>query len=321
MPRDGEILSPNGFVDGEDSDAPWVGDANDELDESGPVPKGSPNPKKRPSWVIYSLSYMDGSVIPNYWTYASYYTLCDEFFSSVTSASLSNHLYNVAAQSGDLMQNEKIGRSKLLYFEFPSVIQLLGNAKVTWKYYSAENPKNEGEWNPLPGFRSYSKTHGGTEVDPNLGSIPDFVRDVNQNTLPQVCWITPRKEESEHPPYDVRPGMWYVTGLINAVMQSSYWNSCAIIVTWDESGGFYDHFPPPQVDRFGFGFRVPALVISPWSRSGVVVHTQYDLTSPLALLETKFGLTALTPRDGSSNSMLDCFDFSQTPLPPHVITK
>jgi phospholipase C len=75
------------------------------------------------------------------------------------------------------------------------------------------------------------------------------------------------------------------------------------------------------VDTLGFGFRVPAVVISPWSRSGVVVHTLYDLTSPLALLETKYGLPALTKRDGSSNSMLDCFDFSQTPLSPLIITK
>jgi phospholipase C len=87
------------------------------------------------------------------------------------------------------------------------------------------------------------------------------------------------------------------------------------------SGGLYDHVPPPQVDNMGFGFRVPALVISPWSRSGVVVHTLYDLTSPLALLEIKYGFTPLTARDGSSNSMLDCFDFSQTPLLPLIITK
>jgi phospholipase C len=92
-------------------------------------------------------------------------------------------------------------------------------------------------------------------------------------------------------------------------------------VTWDESGGFYDHVSPPQVDEFGFGFRVPALVISPWSRSGQVIHTQYDLTSPLKLIETKFGLPPLTARDASSNTMLECFDFNQAPLPPHVIQK
>ena len=131
----------------------------------------------------------------------------------------------------------------------------------------------------------------------------------------------PKPELSEHPPNDVQAGMWYVRGVINAIMQSPYKGSFAIILTWDDSGGLYDHVPPPQVDNMGFGFRVPALVISPWSRSGVVVHTLYDLTSPLALLEIKYGFTPLTARDGSSNSMLDCFDFSQTPLLPLIITK
>jgi phospholipase C len=321
MSSDGEFVSPHGFIDDEDDDAPWVGDANEALDESEAVPEASPNPDKRPSWVIYTLSYMDSTIIPNYWTYASKYTLCDEFFSSVTSASLANHLYGVAAQSGDLVKNYKAGRKNLIFFEFPSAIELLGNAKISWKYYSGANPKLEGEWNPIPGFRSYSVQHGSTDLDSHLGSIDDFYRDVKQNTLPQVCWITPTKAESEHPPYDVQTGMWYVTGLVNSIMESGYWSDSAIVVTWDEPGGFYDHVPPPQVDSLGYGARVPALVISPWSKSNVVVHTQYDFTSTLALLETKFGLSALTPRDGSSNSMLDCFDFSQTPLPPYIIKK
>jgi phospholipase C len=319
---DGEFLSPSGFADSEDDDAPWVGDANEQLAAPEPLASGTPNPAKRPSWVIYTLSYMDDSVIPNYWTYAHDYTLCDEFFSSVTSASLPNHLYNVAGQSGDLVGDFRIPTANTLYFEFPSVIQLLGNAGVAWKYYTGKgDPTVEGVWNPLPGFRKYSESKGFQNLDAHLGSLPDFYRNIQENTLPQVCWITPPKEKSEHPPYDVPTGMWYVTDLVNAVMKSPYWNNCAIILMWDESGGFYDHVAPPQVDELGLGFRVPALVISPWSKSGVIVHTQYDLTSPLALLETKFGLSALSTRDGSSNSMLDCFDFTQTPLPPHIIKK
>ena len=123
------------------------------------------------------------------------------------------------------------------------------------------------------------------------------------------------------PRSDITVGMWYVTDLINAIMQSSYWKNCAIILMWDDSGGFYDHVAPPQVDEFGFGFRVPAIVISPWSKSGKVIHTQYDLTSPLKLVEAKFGLGSLTGRDASANSMLDCFDFTQAPLPTHIINK
>ena len=319
---DGEFQSPSGFVDNEDDDAPWVGEANEQLAEAEPVASGTPNPKDRPSWVIYTLSYMDSTVIPNYWTYAHYYTLCDEFFSSVTSASLSNHLYNVAGQSGDLVRDYRIGRANILYFEFPSVIQLLGNANITWKYYSGKgDPTMEGVWNPLPGFRKYSESTGIQNLDAHLGSIPDFYRDIQKDTLPQVCWITPTKQQSEHPPYDVQDGMWYVTDLVNAVMQSSYWNSCAIIITWDESGGFYDHVAPPQADELGLGFRVPALVISPWSKAGTLIHTQYDQTSPLKLVEIKYGLPSLTTRDGSSHTMLECFDFCQTPLPPEIIKK
>ena len=85
--------------------------------------------------------------------------------------------------------------------------------------------------------------------------------------------------------------------------------------------GFYDHVPPPQVDKYGYGPRRPALVISPWSRPGAVVHTAYDFTSPLKLIETRFGLHPLAERDREANGMLDCFDFNQKPLPPRTITK
>jgi phospholipase C len=90
--------------------------------------------------------------------------------------------------------------------------------------------------------------------------------------------------------------MAYVTTLVNAVMQGPYWAKCAIIITWDDYGGFYDHVPPVQIDGYGFGFRVPTIVISPYSKVGVN-HTQYDFTSLLKLVETKFGLSSLTTRD------------------------
>ncbi len=317
---DGEIVSPNGFIDDEDDEAPWVGAANEALADAAPAPKGTPDWKKRPRWVIETLSYMDGSIVPNYWTYAHDYTLCDAFFSSESGSSAPNHLYPIAGQAASIVSNDGLGSQNIAVYMFPSVINLLGNAGITWKYYSGFNTVVEGIWNPLPGFRQYSKRMG-LHVDEHLAKTVEFKHDVKNGALPQVCWITPSSDQSEHPPNDVQVGMWYVTRLINAIMESSYWNNCAIIVMWDESGGFYDHVPPRQVDEFGFGFRVPALVISPWSRSGQVIHTQYDLTSPLKLIETKFGLPSLTARDASSNTMLECFDFNQTPLLPHIIKK
>jgi phospholipase C len=104
-------------------------------------------------------------------------------------------------------------------------------------------------------------------------------------------------------------------------MNSPYWSSTAIVIYWDDYGGFYDHVPPVNIDTYGFGFRVPAIVISPYSRAGVIVHTQYDITSLLKLVETAYGLGNLTQRDGFSGNMLDCFDFTQTPLLPVILTQ
>ena len=90
---------------------------------------------------------------------------------------------------------------------------------------------------------------------------------------------------------------------------------------WDDYGGFFDHVPPPQVDRYGLGPRVPALVISPYARPGFVCHTHFDFTSPLKLIERRFDLPSLTSRDHDASDMLDCFDFHQRPLAPDVLTR
>ena len=155
----------------------------------------------------------------------------------------------------------------------------------------------------------------------HLVSLDQFDRDLKLGELPEVCWIVPTFADSEHPPADSARGMWHVTQLVNAIMNSDAWQDCAIIVTWDDFGGFYDHVPPPQVDKYGYGPRVPALVISPWSRSGFVCHTDFDFTSPLRLIEKRYGLKSLTDRDRQAHDMLDCFDFQQTPLKTDVIDK
>jgi phospholipase C len=307
-----EVLSPAGFADDEDSDAPDVEAQNDAL-ASQAAAKGAP---KQPNWTIWTLSHVDYTVIPNYWEYARKYTLCDAFFSSISGPSQPNHLYTVTAQSGDLAKNLGQGTNEI--YSFPSIIELFGNAGINWTYYTGWPGATENLWNPLPGFAKYAS---GYDVKSHLATTDHFYSDIKNGTLPQVSWLVPGRSLSEHPPINIQHGMSYVTNLVNAVMQSNYWQHCAIIIMWDDYGGFYDHVPPVQVDKYGFGFRVPAIVISPYSRSGVVVHTTYDLTSPLKLVETKFQLSALTGRDNASNTMLECFDFSQAPLPADIITE
>ncbi|HEV2232819.1 MAG TPA: alkaline phosphatase family protein, partial [Terriglobia bacterium] len=89
---------------------------------------------------------------------------------------------------------------------------------------------------------------------------------------------------------------------------------------WDDYGGFYDHVPPPDVDSFGYGPRVPAMIISPFARPGFVCHTHFDFTSPLKLIEERFGLKSLTTRDSAAKDMLDCMSFQQKPVAPDIIT-
>ena len=310
-----QMLSPNGFTDDEDALAPDVGGQNEDLAIKQAAT--SSNPPTQPSWAINAISYYDGTIIPNYWNYAQHYTLCDNFFSSLRGPSQPNHLYIVAAQSGGLAKNYSRNQGYTSYYFFSEIMDELLSAGVSWNYYTGEtNPQTETLWNPLPGFSQI--TSNPTQLK-KLVPASQFYTDLQNRTLPQVCWLVPSGRASEHPPNDVTIGMHYVTGVVNAVMESSYWQNCAIVISWDDYGGFYDHVPPTQTDEYGFGFRVPCLVISPYCLSNTVVRTKYDFTSILKLIETKFLLSNLTGRDDAANNMLDCFNFSQTPLPTDII--
>jgi phospholipase C len=102
-------------------------------------------------------------------------------------------------------------------------------------------------------------------------------------------------------------------------MQSPYWNSTAILLTWDDYGGWYDHVPPPQVDAYGYGFRVPCLIISPYARQGFIDHTVADHTSMLKFIESVYGLPPLAQRESAASNLFEAFDFSQSPRPPLVL--
>jgi len=290
----------------------------------------------------YTMGYYDERDIPNYWEYARRFTLCDAFFSSQMGESLTNHLYSVAAQSGgmiggarDVEEVEKI-RADPGGFSFAAMVDLLNTVKLTWKYYVQTSPPQPGEkmppdvswyllhpdpkkfslWNPLPGFKSVREKSPGLE---NLEDLEEYYRALENGTLPQVCWIVPAYDDSEHPPEPPLQGMWHVTKIINALMKSPYWKDSVVFLTWDDYGGFYDHVPPPEADAFGFGLRVPAIVISPYAKQGYISHYVYDFTSVLKFLEKRYSLPHLTARDARANDLLDCFDFDRSPLPAHVI--
>ena len=124
---------------------------------------------------------------------------------------------------------------------------------------------------------------------------------------------------SEHPPLGPAEGEKFTVDIINAIMASEYWNKTAIFVTWDNYGGFYDHVPPPQIDDYGLGLRVPCLIISPWVKKGV--HSEvFEFGSINKFIKTIFNTDGfLSARDSLANDIISCFDFNQAPLPPKIL--
>lgn len=283
----------------------------------------------------YTMGYYDQRDIPNYWNYASRYTLCDRFFSSEMTGSSPNHVYTVAAQSQEINNIGSLAQLKDVMddddgFSFASIVKRFAGQNITWKYYVETQPlppggRNENAhlsrlaypdpkvftlWNPMPGFKAIRDNPA--EMS-RLVSQDEYFNDLKNGALPQVSWLIPDFQDSEHPPEPLDQGMWYVTRAVNALMQSPYWRNTVIFLTWDDYGGFYDHVPPPEVDAHGYGPRVPMIVLSPYAKQHYVSHDTYDFTSVLKFIEQRWNLKHLTPRDRRANNMQDCFDFSQQP--------
>lgn len=197
---------------------------------------------------------------------------------------------------------------------------------ITWKYYdhfvktgnykAAVNSGRAFEyWNP---FSAKASTYT-SQYSPHFVNRAQLFTDLKTGAFPQVSWVIPSFPISEHAPANITTGMNWVKLVINSIMDSPYWNSTAIILTWDDYGGFYDHVPPPQIDKYGLGFRMPTLIISPYTKPGYIDHTQYQFESMLKFIEWRFNLQPLTERDLQSNNLISAFDFNQKPTPPYIV--
>jgi phospholipase C len=252
-----------------------------------------------------TMGYFNPKLIAYYWDYASQYVLLDNLYSSFMGPSFPNHIYMLAGQSGGVT-----GDNYSATFSFPTIVQELESKNVSWAYYAGGHIGPNG-WNPLPSDIPYRDTHPQLQ---GLRESVDFPADVARPGFPSVVWIMPEQDNlSEHPPYNVTAGEMTVVNEINDIMKSQYWNSSAIFVTWDDYGGWYDHMAPPQVDQYGFGFRVPGLIISPFAKHGYIDSTMNEFTSTLKLIETIYHLPSMTARDANANGLLEAFDFNQIP--------
>lgn len=266
-----------------------------------------------------ALGYYDDRDIPYYWNMADEYVLFDRFFSSAHGGSVWNRMFAVAAVPGNERNRIPLGG----YKNISTIFDRLEERGISWKFYvSNYDPKrtyrnlNQNEllnpqiqWVPLLGFDRFID-------DPKLfGKIVDmneYYKDLEQGTLPAVSYVL-ALGSTEHPLSSLEAGQRFVRNMLQALMVSEAWSSSAFLLTYDDWGGWYDHVPPPQVDEYGYGFRVPALLVSPYAKRGHIESTELDFTSILKFIEENWDLVPLSERDARANNILGAFDFNSHP--------
>ena len=310
-----------------------------------------------------AMGWHDAREIPNYWAYAQNFVLHDRMFEPTSSFSLPAHLFMVSGWSAtcsnpdnpmscrDNIINPAAGLtsgSRREDYAWTDLTYMLHKHNVSWGYYLTEGIEPDcrndqmfcdeqplkldvpGVMNPLVNFTT---VHDNGQMD-HIRETQAFLTDLKTNKLPAVAWIIPENGVSEHPPSSVHAGQAYVTGLINAIMQSRDWEHTIILLAWDDWGGFYDHVLPPTVDENGYGLRVPALLISPYAKKGYIDHQTLSFDAYLKLVEDIFldGQRIDPKTDGRPDSrpavreeapqlgdLLNDLDFSQAPLPPLIL--
>jgi phospholipase C len=200
----------------------------------------------------------------------------------------------------------------------PTIGDRLNDKGVSWAWYSggwnnaiAGNPDPLFQYHhqPFVFYANYADNTPGRAA--HLKDETDFMAALTSNSLPAVSFIKPLGPDNEHPGYaTLQQGQQHVADLVTAVQNSPYWADSMIIITYDEFGGRWDHVPPPVVDRWGPGTRIPAIVISPFAKKGFVDHTQYDTTSIMKTIEDRWGLSPVATRDAGVNDLSNALQAS-----------
>jgi phospholipase C len=291
--------------------------------------------------------------IPNYWQYAKRFTLADHFFSSMLGPSFPGHFFPLAAQAGWSLDNPSqtvpwgcddaagttvdtlvkgtcVEQKVFPCFDMPTVVDLLPQG-LTWKFYGDKLPPVVGQiWSMFDAVDHIRNTSAWQE---HVVDEAQFDADVAAGTLPNVAFLVPQLLQSEHPPENVCTGENWTVSHINAIMKTGtkadgLWWRTAILLTYDDFGGWYDHVAPPkqygcdQQTPYGLGFRLPAIFISPYARPGLVYKNVAHQASLPKFIEAVFNLPSLNSLDPAAqdgpdtDDLTGAFDFSQAPNPP-----
>ncbi len=285
------------------------------------------------------------SDIPNYWQYAQTFALPDNNFSFIAGPSFPNHLFTIAGEDQDVDANPKnpnvkqvpwgcdappgttveerpaSGSTKYVFpcFDFQTLGDTMNQNNVSWKYYAPGPPDTGYGWSAFDAINHIRNTSQWTQ---HVVDYTQFATDAASGSLPAVSWLVEPGDVSDHPPHSICAGENWTVQQINAVMNNpTLWAHTAIILTWDDFGGFYDHVIPPRAfnQKITYGYRLPLIIISPYSRPGFIDHTLYSTASILKFVEDNFNLPALTTTDGTANDFVNSLDYTQTPLSPLVL--
>jgi phospholipase C len=201
-------------------------------------------------------------------------------------------------------------RTQYPCFEHPTLTDLLDARGIDWRYYT---PSAGSIWT---GPNAIRHLRLGPDWKRNvILQQTQILTDIANGKLAAVSWVIPTGQASDHAGATDGSGPSWVASVVNAIGTGQYWSNTAILVTWDDWGGWYDHVAPPIINSYEYGFRVPLIVVSPYAKPAYVSHVTHDFGSILKFIESNFGLPSLGYADAPADNLSDCFDFDQTPLP------
>ena len=268
---------------------------------------------------IDSMAYFTGDDLPFYYSLGRTFPLCDRWFASTMAQTDPNRRFLMAGSAFGLVDDSFPAAAAHSYRpqSFGTVFEMLDHYGISWRNYYSSLPSSL----LFPYLASSNAA--------NLKRMTVFFADAAAGTLPDFCLVDPDFEKSsEENPQDIQNGEAFAASVVNAVLHSPAWPETVLIFLYDEHGGYYDHVPPkravrpddiePNVpddeldgDLYSWtGFRVPAVIVSPWSKKDYVSHVVHDHTSILKLLETKWNLPALSHRDANASNLLDSLDLA-----------
>jgi phospholipase C len=273
------------------------------------------------------MGHYDDRDLPFYWNVADNFVLFDRFFTSALAGSVSNHMFWVAGTPGIEQGREAVPAEG--FGDLPTIFDRLERAGISWKFYVQNYNPNITFRTPQVGDRGsqlvwvppldFARFVDNPKLFRHIVDLDEYYKDLARGTLPSVAYIAP-SGSSEHPPGSVKAGQAFVRTLISSLMRSGEWTSSAFMWSYDDWGGWYDHVRPPRVDRHGYGFRAPALLVSSYARRGHVDSRTLDFTSQLKFIEGNWGLKPLASRDARANDLLPAFDFSRPPRPARFLS-